>query len=191
MGIQVILPKSLVAWDDSLPLFFLAGPVRGGGDWQQKMCRELQKRLTDFYVAIPCRYTDSHPLWHSRAPGSENFFNRQLEWERNYLECAGEDTGIGCVIFWLACESKTAPHPGPEPYAMDTRRELGEWCGRMFYNESVRVVIGAEKEFLGLSQIQRCYDEVSGDKFPIYPTMEATVEAAVKRAGVPAHLLAA
>jgi hypothetical protein len=77
----------------------------------------------------------------------------QLVWERHYLKQAGLEAGIpGCVIFWLGLESLTQPHPGPEPYAMDTRREIGKFTA---YAEmmSVRMVVGGNRKFYGLDVI--------------------------------------
>ena len=108
----------------------------------------------------------------------EGSFNRQLDWERFYLQFASLRRNRGCIIFWLGCESKESPHPGPEPYAMDTRGELGEWRWRM-RTEGARVVIGAESGFLGLSQIQRNFTWALGYDFPIYKTIEETAKAAV------------
>lgn len=177
---RVILPKTFVELGPSSKLFFLAGPVRGGGDWQYQCCLELAKHLSDFTVAIPTRYGTDHPLMAYRVPGDENMFDRQLTWERYYLEFAAN---WGCILFWLPEEDKEHPHPGPEPYGMDTRGELGEWRGQMMYSGSYRVVIGAEAGFHGLSQIQRNFDQALKRKFTIHETLEATVAAAVHEAG--------
>ncbi|HEV8666723.1 MAG TPA: hypothetical protein VN665_02640 [Candidatus Paceibacterota bacterium] len=72
---------------------------------------------------------------------------------------------------------------------MDTRGELGEWRGRMMsHNPSktygINVVIGAEPDFLGLSQIQRNYSQALGYEFPIFHSMESTAHAAITLAGI-------
>ena len=184
--LRIILPKiSANKFCDNLPLplFFLAGPVRGGGDWQWHMCVLLQKLMAEqeFYVAVPCRWGPEHPSYRYRAEDKE-LYKRQLDWERNYLEEAAREIN-GCIIFWLPCESKTDPHPGPEPYAMDTRGELGEWrahmMNRSWQRPYVNVVVGAEDGFLGLSQIQRNFDQALLCKFPIYKSMKETAEAAL------------
>lgn len=180
---RVILPRNLIKLDPSYgPLFFLAGPVRGGGDWQAQCCDELLSIVPHFYVAIPCRYPDNHPLMRSRVSVTENQFGRQLPWEQHYIDIAAAHATIrGCIIFWLALESETNPHPGPEPYAMDTRRELGTCIGRLMHEPSLRVVIGAEDGFLGLDQIQRSFSFVTKTDFPIYGTLEETVHAAIRK----------
>lgn len=173
---KVILPKTFVNVPHDLPLFFLAGPVRGGGDWQYRCCLELAKILPDFVAVLPTRYADNHPLMESRLGWNEGHFDRQLTWERHYLEEAARS---GCILFWLPEEDKEHPHPGPEPYGMDTRGELGEWRGQMMYDGTIRLVIGAEVGFHGLSQIQRNFEQALKRKFTIHETLEATVAAAV------------
>lgn len=180
---QILVPKRRISAEKLSPMFFLAGPIRGGGDWQHKMCLELQNQLwtAEFVIACPCRWTDAHPLAPNFVADPEGRFLYQLDWEREYLEVAGSRPGFGCVVFWLCCESTESPHPGPEPYAMDTRGELGEWRWRM-KTENARVVVGAEPEFLGLSQIRRNFTAALGYDFPIYSSMEETAAAAIKMA---------
>ncbi len=160
------------------PLFFLAGPIRGGDDWQATCCEELREHLSSFYAAVPCRYQDTHHLARFFADSEEYYFDRQLTWERHYLDAAA---AAGCVIFWLPCESKEWPRTGKDPYAMDTRGELGEWRGRLMHDPALRVVIGAEPGFPGLSQIQRNFNLATKSDFPVYSTLEETVAAAVKK----------
>lgn len=163
------------------PLIFLAGPVRGGGDWQVPMSHILEQKLPGCTLAIPCRWGSDHMLYTYFAGEDTKKFARQLNWERFYLQEAGIGENPGCILFWLGLESRDHPHPGPEPYSMDTRGELGEWRARMKF-ESARVVIGAEEGYHGLSQIQRNFSEMLGYDFPIYPTLAATAEAALKMA---------
>lgn len=183
---KVILPKGhsdiFRIW--GTPVFFLAGPVVGGDDWQYRMCRLLQERVFgDFFVAIPCRYSADHPLQIFRAEETGQPFDRQLTWERYYLDCASQPSQPGCIIFWLPCESQVSPRSDGLPYAMDTRGELGEWRGRLMYNSRLSVVVGAEENFPGLSQIQRNFDQALGRDFPICGSMEETADAAVKMIG--------
>jgi len=109
-------------------------------------------------------------------------FQRQLEWERHYLDWASKN---GCIIFWLPCESKDEPRQGNEPYAMDTRGEIGEWRGRLMNNSiftTMNLVIGGEFGFPGLETIHRNFEQALREKFPIYPTLEETVKAAIIKA---------
>jgi hypothetical protein len=173
---KVILPKTKVELNSDWPVFFLAGPVQGGDDWQQRCYIEIQKYLTFFYAVIPCRYPEDHILMQVAEKGINNFFERQTMWERFYLKIASIK---GCIIFWLPCESKINPRKDGLPYAMDTRGELGEWRGQMMYNSEIKLVIGAEEKFPGLSSIQRNFNAFT--TFPIYNSLENTVKAAMNK----------
>lgn len=181
---STILPKArATTWPG--PLFFLAGPVRGGGDWQSKAYGLIKETMGPaFTAAIPMRYPEEHSLRREAlvADPSAEPFERQMAWERHYLKLAGIRSSVpGCLLFWLANESESEPHPGPEPFAMDTRREMGEWYTRLeFLPGDVRMVVGAEEGFHGLDQFQRCLNESAGREFPIYGTLFDTVQAAVR-----------
>lgn len=177
---HLILPKThprLGAMFRQFPMFFLAGPILGGGDWHMRMTQLLMKRFDKLIVVNPSRYQHSHPFYKYRMKGAEDRFKRQTDWERHYLEQAADKWPKGCIIFWLACESKDNPRQDGRPYAMDTRGEIGEWRGRMIHQPSLRVVIGAEKNFPGLSQIQRNF-KLGLPNFKIYDSMEEVVERA-------------
>lgn len=178
---QLILPrlhcsKSIICD----PLFFLAGPVRGGGDWQARACLYLTKFLTYFSVAVPCRYQPDHPVVKSlQLARSGSQFERQLDWERHYLWLAAKG---GCLIFWLPAENKTEPRPaGTGPYARDSYGELGEWRGRLMFDQKLRIVVGAEADFPGLDVIKRNFQSAIGPEFPIYDSLEETVYQATQK----------
>ncbi|MEK7201432.1 MAG: hypothetical protein AAB737_02250 [Patescibacteria group bacterium] len=183
---SVILPKKR-ATNWMPPLIFLAGPVRGGGDWQYQAYGELEKQLVHFVAAIPMRYEKDypgHPLLGKQIQGVSNddpVFARQLAWENYHMLRAARN---GCLMFWLAFESEEHPHPGPEPFAMDSRREIGKWTAYLEQDPELRVVVGADPRFYGLDQIQRELNDTLGDglHFPIHSTLEDTVLAAVARA---------
>lgn len=176
---KIIQAKSLCEVDFSYgPLFFFGGPIKGGGDWQYRGCLELQKHLEHFYAVIPNRYTEEHPLLRFAMPIKE-LFPRQTKGERHYLEIAA--TCGGCVIFWLECESKEQPRTDKNPYARDTYGEVGEWRGRLMHDPNLSVVVGAQKEFPGLDVIQQNFNYALKTQFPIYATLEETVEAAVQK----------
>jgi hypothetical protein len=191
---KVILPKRLAhPHSTPHPLFFLAGPVRGGGDWQWRCTLELERQLgeQDFSVAIP--YHDlpnrqpSHPAMISLAEpaaGGDAYFERQLNWEHHYLSMAAAG---GCLVIWLQCQDMSDPRPeGSGPYAQDTYGELGEWRSELGHNPKLRVVVGAQNDFHGLSQIQRNFSRRVGYDFPIYSTLRETVAAAIKKTGIQA-----
>lgn len=188
---KIILPKTLVPTTNlaGFPLFFLAGPVRGGDDWQSRCAFLLEESLRDkvaeFHVAIPHRYENGHVALRHEAEGKEEFV-RQLPWERHYLDLAsGWEPGIAnaCILFWLPCESTVNPREDG-PYAQDTYGELGWVRGMARAKKDLRVVIGAEPDFHGYSQIKRNAQADFGPDFRIYSSLEETVEAAIKKSGL-------
>lgn len=177
---RILLPKMLRPIDPNYgPVLFYAGPIKGGDDWQHKAVLETKKQLGNpFYAVLPNHYEDDHPLTKLVVKGIDYETLSQLSWERRYLGLASE---IGCIIFWLPLESKVKPRTDGNPYAMNTFGELGEWRGRLMRKEQAKVVIGAEKGFPGLSQIQRNFNEALNCKFPIYETLEETIKAAIEK----------
>lgn len=188
---KIITPKHYITNEElaGRTVFFLAGPVRGGGDWQAQMCLkflELESSSDEFICVCPCRWEKTHALATYFLSGDENHFERQLDMERHYLKRAGineAQTQKGCVVFNLELESKENPHPDPEPYAMDTRGEIAEWRMRMKF-ESARVVVGGHPDFFGLSQIQRNFTKELGYEFPIYQSMDEIARAAIEMSGI-------
>mgnify|MGYP001571881956 CR=1 FL=1 len=181
MTIKIILPKTYYEdknYSDD-PVFFLAGPIKGGEDWQQKCFNELKKHINAFTVVIPCTYDSNHNLFVYRVSGDENIIHRQTLWERYYLKKVAERKN-GCIIFWLPCESKLNPRKDGSPYARDTYGELGEWRGRMINNPDLHIVIGAESGFPGLSQIQVNFNDALQKEFSILNSLQETVLAAIK-----------
>ncbi|MDD5710854.1 MAG: hypothetical protein PHV43_02015 [Candidatus Colwellbacteria bacterium] len=177
----IYIPKQIVPLQPTTdsPLFFLAGPIRGGGDWQSQMADQILNQEPSAHIACPSRWDSTHRLArHFHQPFSQAN-NRQLMWERHYLKQAGLEPNVpGCVIFWLGRESVTNPHPGPEPYAMDTRREIGKFTAFMEIMD-VRMVVGGDRGFYGLDVILFELSEVLGKPFPFYETIEDVVAQAV------------
>ena len=180
----IYVPKRIVPLTPTVksPLLFLAGPIRGGGDWQASMAETIIDHDPNTQITCPSRWNNSHRLVrHFHQPFSQAG-NRQLEWERHYLHQAGLAQNVpGCVIFWLGLEDKERPHPGPEPYAMDTRREIGKFTA---YAEMMptRVVVGGDKAFHGLDVILFEFRAAFRGTFPFYETMSEVVEAALTTA---------
>lgn len=172
---KILVPKTYVERKNLLtPLFFLAGPIKGGGNWQTRCIGFMAQRSLRFTVAIPFQLKEDNPYYCWRETGKEDYFERRLHWERYYLELAQ------CIIFWLPCENKTDPRNDGQPYARDTYGELGEWRGRLIGNrQSKRIVIGAEPGFPGIDVITANFKAALGQEFPIYGTLEETVDAAM------------
>ena len=174
---RIILPNNLTLRKYTYgPVFFFAGPVKGGDDWQAKACDCMRVYLSEFYAVLPCRYPKQHPLRQYEVVDKEDHFERQALWERHYLELAARR---GCIIFWLPCESKIDSRDDAGPYARDTYGELGEWRGRMMVDDKLKVVVGAEEDFPGLRTIKCNFDAALGGNFTIYSSMEDTVKAAL------------
>lgn len=187
---NILIPKHLYNINVGDPVFFLAGPVRGGGDWQKDCAEMIVKAVPCARIAIPYYHTSEEhfPLREIARQGTGAECSRQLNWERYYLDLASK---IGCVIFWLPAESKTKPRTDGM-YACDTRGEIGEWRGRLMGNRNLRVVVGGETDkgkpkgegFYGFDQIERNFKEAVGSDFMIYPTLNETVESAIRKAAL-------
>lgn len=177
---RIYLPKRLSAVDPTYgPFFFLAGPVRGGGDWQHRFCTLMRGYIPQFTAAIPCRYPEDHPLMQYSIYGQLGTFEHQTFWERHYLDIAAEK---GCLVFWLPLESKEHPRGADGPYGRESYGELGEWRAHLMRNPKLRIVIGADPGFPGLKQIKLNMCRATDSHFPIYETLEETVCAALAKA---------
>ena len=176
-------------------LYFLAGPIRGAIDWQEKAIKMLSEQDPGCYIVCPRRYNQEHELYcyHLSATKVESSTDNALEfpnqtmWERHYLAMAAH---FGSIIFWIPCEDKDNPRKKEDgPYARDTYGELGRWSIRSAHQMnpqseymSVKLVVGAEKDFPGLSVIQKNFDADHGKSFPIYSSLEETINQAIRLA---------
>lgn len=177
---RTILPKELCDIDPNYgPLFFLAGPIKGGDNWQVRCAENIQRLVPKVYVAVPCRPDAVPSLLAMHASTKGTRFDRQLDWERHHLALAAK---TGCIVFWLPEESKMHPRNDGDPYARDTYGELAEWRGQMMFRDDLRVVVGAEPGFPGLDVIHRNFKQAIRRDFPIHGTLEETVQAAVAKA---------
>ncbi|MFZ2979144.1 MAG: hypothetical protein WA057_05745, partial [Candidatus Magasanikiibacteriota bacterium] len=155
------------------------------------------------FIVCPCRYDNTHELFQFSLPPTYDElisdderesptrtlqFQNQTMWERHYLEQASY---FGSVIFWLPSEDSENPRKKETgPYARDTYGELGRWSLKSskpdqfsihnYKGKMVNLTIGAEKDFHGLSVIQKNFDADHGEPFPIYSTLEETISEAVK-----------
>lgn len=112
---------------------------------------------------------------------SGGHFPRRLPWVRYYLEEAGIFFRRGCIVTYLPRESVVKPRSDGLPYAIKTRDIVGEWRGRMMYdNRGIRFVLGADSEFPGIDVIARNFDKALDGRFKIYKTLDETVAAAIK-----------
>ena len=180
---KVILPNIFV--DDHIvrigPLFFTAGPDRGGSNWQERFCESMRCQLADFTVAVPCRWRPDAKFANYCLAGDENKLRRQKQWERYYIEMSllFSKTHQGCLIFWLPAEDKKNPRDDGKPYAMDTRGELGRW-GKFAAITRSHLIIGGETGFPGLRSIREDFrldfNIPNGEQFPFCTSLEEVVE---------------
>lgn len=193
--INLILPKNIYHDPDfgrkGKKVYFLAGPILGGGDWHKEAILELSKKDPGCYIACPARYDESHELYkYSLSDNSKEHslgsFESQTSWERYYLKIASEK---GTIIFWLPLEDVKNPRRNEGgSYARDTRAEIGRWSVRnalrperwdQFFE---MFVIGAEEGFDGIKQIKINLNEDNGCIWPLYSTLDETISKAVKNA---------
>lgn len=192
VSMSIYLPKQIVQLNPTFdsPLFFLAGPVRGGGDWQADMSESIFDQEPSALIVCPTRWSEKHRLSHYFHQPFSDAENRQLVYERHYIKQAGLEKNVnGCVILWFGLESEEHPHDGPEPYAMDTRRETGKltafaevllWFPELREKMDVRLVVGGDPNFHGLEVILFELSEAFGQSFPFYETMEDVVTNALR-----------
>ena len=166
---NLILPETYVK-DVNGPLVFLAGPIKGGGMWQDSAIEFIYSTDTDLYIASPHQKQGKYKR---DSMQSDQSFETQLQWERHYLRQAARN---GAILFWLPKESG---HSRDYIYAETTRRELGEWTTRYQLEDGIRLVIGGEEEFSGFDNIRRNLAE-DCPNLSIYSTLEGTCKEAVR-----------
>ena len=152
--VKLLLPRTLVGFNEATDtVFFLAGPIKGAGDWQNEAIDILQKYADtldgrdNVYVVCPSMYQPNHKSYSLRVMGiiEENYTEKQrkitysrTDWERYHLEIASR---LGCIIFWLGKEDEKNPRKREDgPYARDTYGELGEWRARMYMSGNIIIL---------------------------------------------------
>lgn len=201
--VKLVLPKTLIDLNEVADIvFFLAGPIKGAGDWQKEVIKVLQKHVDrldcrgSVYVICPSEYQSTHELYPLRVTGipdgsyteEQKMITRsRTDWERHYLEVASR---LGCIVFWLGQEDKNNPRKKEDgPYARDTYGELGEWRARIFYerehnNTQINLVLGAHPDFPGLTQIERNFKRMVDEDFQISSSIDGTIKRALEKEGV-------
>ncbi len=197
--IKLLLPKDLIKFNERTDVvFFLAGPIKGAGDWQKNAINLLQKYTNtisikkNIYVVCPADYYSTHELYPLKVKGidEKKYTKKQVKitssrtsWERPHLEIASH---LGCIVFWLAEEDKKNPRKKEDgPYARDTYGELGEWRARIYYEQKynknkIKLVIGAHPNFNGLAQIKNNFNTMLHKNILISDSLEETIKRAVK-----------
>lgn len=180
---KIIVPKRYVSMSEADSICFLMGPVLGGGEWQMdalSIIAKYDEQHMHIFVATPHPMRDLHPLWSNiEKDQDDQRFDRQLTWERYYLERASRSREKGGIICWLPCENKNNPRNDGNPYARDSYGEIGEWRGRMMVDPGIRFTIGADPAFPGLDIIRRNFRLALGRDITFHSTLVATIHAAM------------
>lgn len=139
-------------------VFFLAGPIRGGGAWQMQAAETLWKKFPGCIVVDPSRWDAalknasddeekkriSEHMENGIGIKDEQKYESQAAWESDHMKMAAEK---GILLFWMERESKENPRPKDEGvYAQDTRVETGIWIERLHNNPTLNVKFGGHWE---------------------------------------------
>ena len=174
----LIIPKTFIHnfSEYSVPLIFLFGPIKGAGGWRNRAIDIIEDLGFDGFVASP----DAHPdeKYNSKLVYKGVDFSTNLEWERYYWE---KSLYHGAGMFWLP---KLVDFNINQIYARETRGEQGEVRGMLRFEPNLRVVIGGEEGFEGLSLMKRNYLEVR-PSMKFYVTLEETCAEVVRLAREP------
>lgn len=142
-------------------VFFLAGPIRGADDWHQPLAEMIWSKSPEALVVIPRQYEPEHSFFDNNIGGErdESEYPNQTSWEREWLEKASISKEGG-VIFWLPTESKiNLRKKEAGPYGQDTYGELGSWREKRYNNRTLRLFLGAEDGYYGLSVMKTNFKE--------------------------------
>ena len=191
-NLKLILPKKY--FDPSLlkageRVYFLAGPIGGGGGWQTRAIELLYDKDPRAYIVCPCTYNGRPEFWEfSNSLPDSDHTDRTL-WERWWLE---QSSWYGSIIFWLPGEDLQNPRIGGQ-YARDTRGEIGRWSTRSAFqifaytrserphsNPRLNMIVGADETFPGLSTIKKNLEYDHKGEYPVCPTLEETIIQAVR-----------
>ena len=148
-------------------IIFLAGPIKGAEQWQEKAITLIRGLDKSVIIASPRKkgetYSDDY---------SEEKYLHQVEWETHHLRRAGKE---GVILFWLA---KEKDHFCTRAYAQTTRFELAEWKVR-HERDGTLLVVGIERGFSGGDYIRRRLTEDCAH-IPICSTLQETCEKAME-----------
>lgn len=151
------------------PVIFFAGPIQGVHPWQEEAIKTIHSLDSKLYIANPRRQNIE-----INGDFTTDMYNEQVDWETFHLRKAGEN---GCVLFWLAKETK---HDCSRAYAQTTRFELAEWKMKHEFFKS-NLVIGIEDGFTGAKYIKRRFMQ-DCPEVPVCDSLEETCEQAVRLA---------
>lgn len=124
---------------------FLAGPITGGGDWQQQAIQLLSDNVkVNLLICNP-----------KTPDGQRVTAKEQLEWELKHMRIAHY------VIFWLPKEDPTA-HRCDRAYAQTTRIEIGMNLHRLLGTRgTVSSFLGVQTGFSGEGYIRNLLEHAN------------------------------
>lgn len=180
--------KVLVTTD--LPVFFTAGPIRNAPLWHEAVTRYVVAKDVPVQLVAPIREiaADLQP-YVTVDQAAFTTFPRQRALEQHYMYLAGNPKKkrgtkkSGCIMFWLCGEMLPKADPN-KVYAHITMFELGKWVERARLIPGTRIVIGTDGNFPEFSTLEFEIKTELGADFPIYRTLEETVDAALTLCGV-------
>lgn len=148
---EVITPVSKEKDYSDKKIVFLAGPIKGAPDWQQKAINDLAD--LDIYVANP------------RRENVMNFnLDLQVNWESRFLALAD------VIMFWIP---KKETDIAGRDYAQTSRFELAEWMAKTHFSRTRKqVVVGIDDAFFGKSYI---VNRLKAENMMVYATYEETL----------------
>lgn len=198
-GIKLILPREEDLTQPGVEIldttrenvYFLAGPIQGGGNWQEQAIIVLAAMDPDCIIICPRRYKKTDKLFSEYqyifdqsfpSPDVQQIeFESHTEWGRYYLEKAAF---LGSIIFFLPNEDVHDPRNDGSPYARDTYGELGRWGVRSGQNkEEITMTVGIARGFPGRQEIKKNLKEDHKKAFKIHDHLHATLHEAVLQVG--------
>lgn len=175
----LVLPRTEVSLGKR-KFFYLAGPVRGGGNWQKGAIAFLRKLFPEAYFGFPCGFRKIKHFQRSAVKGEQDQLLNDAGWRRAQM---GEAALHGCLIFWLGPQDKSEEEDFSKvPYGWRASREEAEWAFRLFYNRKLRIVIGVHHSFPGHDEIVENLRLLFGANFPVYARLPDLLKAAAKMA---------
>jgi hypothetical protein len=165
----LIIPKIYI--ENPGTLIFLAGPIRGAPNWQDKAAKMLLSKDPRLTIFSPRRGVrpEIEPFI---LKGDENYFERQRICERYYLKIAK------VRLFWLPGEIE---HNCSKSYGAMTRLEFGQVMTNYKYNPSAEFCVGSDGNFSELGTIKVDL-KIDAPNKKVIETLEETCEEALRLA---------
>ncbi len=177
--------KVLVPVPTGMPVLFAAGPIRNAPPWHYDAMRlVLAKDAPVFFVAPIRDIAVDLSEYIEKDNANYEVFPQQRALEQHYMyQAANPEDASGCIMFWLCGEQLPKEDPD-KVYAHMTTFELAKWIERAKLVPGTRIVIGTDGKFPEFHTIEFEIATELGVDFPIYRTLEDTVDAALTLCGV-------